>query len=183
MSGSPAVQLQRGDLPATEMGGGIGAGADLDPDPGPAGAHVVQGGDGLGQMKRLGVGGDRGRHQPDVPGGGRDPGRDQHRVQAAADPVGARVGPEVVVGLQVQAVLDGEEVQQPALGLLSQLGPVAGGEQSLRLRVGLAPRAGMPASAVEGNRQVQGGRPARRGTRHGSARPFRSGATGITEWL
>ena len=71
--------------------------------------------------------------------------------------VGARVGLEVVVGLQVQPVLDGEEVQQAALGLASQLGPVAGGEQPLRLGVGLPPRGGMPASAVESNRQVQGG--------------------------
>ena len=89
-------------------------------------------------------------------------------------------GLEVVVGLQVQPVLDGEEVQQAALGLLSQPGPVAGGEQPLRLGVGLPPRGGMPAGAVEGDRQVQGGRSARRGTRHGSARPFRSRGTGIT---
>jgi hypothetical protein len=61
----------------------------------------------------------------------------------------------VVVGLQVEAVLDGEEVEQAAFGLLGQLGPVAGGEQPLRLRVRLAPRGGMPARAVEGDRQVQ----------------------------
>ena len=77
---------------------------------------------------------------------------------------------EAVVGLQVQPVLDGEEVQQAALGLLSQLGPVAGGEQPLRLRVGLAPRGGMPASAVEGNRQVQGGRGGHHDLRSGSYR-------------
>ena len=88
---------------------------------------------------------------------GRDPGRDQHRVQAAPDPVDARVGPEMVVGLQVQPVLDGEEVQQSAFGLLGQLAPVAGGEQPLRLGVGFPPRGGMPASTVEGNRQMQGG--------------------------
>jgi hypothetical protein len=109
-------------------------------------------------VERLGVGGDRGRHEPDVPGGGRCPRRDQHRVQAAADPVGAGVGLEVVVGLEVEAVLDGEEVKQAAFGLLGQLGPVAGGEQPPWLRVRLAPRGGMPAGAVEGGRQVQGSR-------------------------
>ena len=78
------------------------------------------------------------------------------------NPVQARVGRQAVVGLQVQPVLDGEEVQQAALGLLSQLGPVASGEQPLRLGVGLPPRRGMPARAIEGNRQVQGaGLPAR----------------------
>src|SRR5438552_3208801 len=40
--------------------------------------------------------------------------------KAAPDPVRARVGLEVVVGLQIQPVLDGEEVQQAALGLLHQ---------------------------------------------------------------
>ena len=59
---------------------------DLNPDPGPAAARVVQGGDGLGHVERLGVGGDRGRHEPDVPGDGSGPGRDQDRVQTAPDP-------------------------------------------------------------------------------------------------
>ena len=152
------IRLQRLDLPAAEVGGRAGPGGDLNPDPGPAAAHVVQGGDGLGQVERLGVGGDRGRHEPDMPGGGGDPGRDQHRVQTAPDPVGAGVSRQAVVGLKIQAVLDGEEVEQAALGLLSQLGPVAGGEQPLRSRVGFAPRGGMPASAVEGDGQVQEGR-------------------------
>jgi hypothetical protein len=150
------------------VGRGAGPGGDLDPDPGPARAHVVQGGDGLGQVERLGVGGDRGRHEPDVLGGGGGPGRDQHRVQAAPDPVGAGVGLETFVGLQVEAVLDGEEVKQATFGLLSQLGPVAGGEQPLRLRVRLAPRGGMPAGAVEGDRQVQGSRGGHDDLRSGS---------------
>ena len=75
------------------------------------------------------MGGDRGRDEADVPGGGRDPGRDQHGVQTAPDPVGAVVGLEAVVGLQGQPVLDGDEVEQAALGLADQVGPVAGGEQ------------------------------------------------------
>jgi hypothetical protein len=178
-----AVRLQRRDLPAAEVGRRAGPGPDLNPDPGPAPAHVVQGGDGLGQVERLGVGGDRGRHEPDVPGGWRGPGRDQDRVQAAPDPVGARVGLEVVVGLQVQPVLDGEEVQQAALGLLSQLGPVTGGEQSIRLGVGLAPRGGMPASAVESNRQVQGGLVGHHDLRSGSDRGQLVQRTGIAEYF
>ena len=90
------------------------------------------------------------------------------RSRTAPDPVPAGVGRQAVVGLQVQPVLDGEEVQQAALGLLSQAGPVAGGEQPLRLRVGLAPRGGMPACAVEGDRQVQGGRGGHHDLRSGS---------------
>ena len=170
-----AVRPQPRDLPAAEVGRSVGADGDLNPDPGPAAAHVVQRGDGLGQVKRLGVGGDRGRHEADVPGGGGGPGRDQHRVQTAPDPVGARVGRRAVVGLQVQPVLDGEEVQQAALGLLSQPGPVAGGEQPLRLRGGFAPRGGMPASAVEGDRQVQVGR--------GGHHDLRSGGAGVPLFL
>ena len=163
-----AVRLQRRDLPAAEVGRGAGPDGDLDPDPGPAAAHVVQGGDGPGQVERLGMGGDGGRHEPDVPGGGGGPGRDQHRVEAAPDPVGAGVGRQAVVGLQVQAVLNGEEVQQAAFGVAGQLGPVTGGEQPLRLGIRLAPRGGMPASAVESDREMQGGRGRHHELRSGS---------------
>ncbi len=48
----------------------------------------------------------------------RDPGRDQHRVQAAADPVGALVPAKPLIGLQVEPVFDGDEIEQAALGLL-----------------------------------------------------------------
>jgi len=114
------VRAQRRDLRRPKWAA-ASARARSAPGPRPAGAHVVQRGDGLGQVERLRVGGDRGRHEPDVPGDRRGPGRDQHRVQLAPDPVRAGVGLEVVIGLQAQPVLDGEEVQQSALGLLSQL--------------------------------------------------------------
>ena len=57
--------------------------------PGPAVADVVERGDRLGDVERLGVGDDHGRDQPDVPGQRRDPGGDQHRVEPAAHLVGA----------------------------------------------------------------------------------------------
>ena len=63
-------------------------------------------------------------------------------------------GCERVVGLQAQAVLDGDEVEQPALGLGDQVGPVAGREQVGRAGVGLAPGGGVPAGAVQGDGQV-----------------------------
>ena len=48
---------------------------------------------------------------------GRHPGRDEHRVEPAADLVGAVVGAEAVGGLQREGVLDRDEVEQAALGL------------------------------------------------------------------
>ena len=138
------------------MGRGVGPGGDLHANPGPAVAGVVERGDRLGQMKRLGVGRDRGRDEPDVPGDGRHPGRDQHRVQAAADPVGALVAAEPVVGLQVEPVLDRDEVEQAAFRLLDEVHPVGGGEKPLRLRVRFPPGGRVPARVVERDREMQG---------------------------
>src|SRR5262249_53421010 len=76
--------------------------------------------------------------------------------QPSADPVGALVAAEVVVGLQAEPVLDGDEVQQAALGLLGQADPVARREQPVRLRVRFSPGGGVPAGAVQRDGQVQG---------------------------
>ena len=56
-----------------------------------------------------------------------------------------------------EAVLDGDEVEQAALGLGDDVGPVAAGEQLGRAGPRLAPRGGMPAGAVERDGQVEGG--------------------------
>jgi len=68
-----------------------------------------------------------------------DPGRDQDGVQAAADPVGALVATEAVVGLEVKPVFDGDEVEQAALGLPRQVDPVGRGEEAVRPGVRLPP--------------------------------------------
>ena len=81
------LDAQRRDLAAAEVRRRVSAPGDLHADARAAGADVVERGDRLGHVERLGMGGDRRRDQPDVPGYRRDPGRDQHRVQPAADPV------------------------------------------------------------------------------------------------
>ena len=129
---------------------------DLDPQARPAGAHIVEGGDRLGDVERLGVGGDHGRHQPDVPGQRGDAGGDEHGVQPAADLVGAPVGLREARGLEPERVLDGHEVEQAALGLGDEVGPVLGGEQ--------VARAGPPARA-----RRPGASPRRRGRRRGAS--------------
>ena len=93
-------------------------------------------------------------NEADVAGARRDPGGDQHGVQPAADAVGALVGPQRVVGLQGQAVFDGDEVQQAPLGLADQVGPVARGQQLGGAGVGLAPGGGVPTRSVERDGEV-----------------------------
>ena len=93
----------------------------------------------------------------------RHPGRDQHRVQAPGHRRSVRRATA-----DREAVLDGDEVEQAALGLGDEVGPVPGGEQLGRAGPRLAPRGGMPARAVEGDRQVHGClRSARAGPRPG----------------
>jgi hypothetical protein len=132
-------------------------------------AHEVEGGDRLGQVERLGVGDQGGRHQADVPGERRDAGGDEDGVEPAAHPVGAVVGPEPVVGLQREGVLEGDQVEQAGLGLADQVGPVPGGEQLRRAGVRLAPGSGVPAGAVQGDGQVQVA--GVQGVRHGRTPP------------
>ncbi len=144
-----------GDLAATEVGGGVASAGDLDADPRPSRTDVVQGGDGLRQMKRLGMGGDRGRHQPDVVRSGGRPGGDQHRVETSANPVGAVIGTERVVGLQREPVFERDEVQKAPLGLEHQVGPVTRRQQLGGAGLGLAPCGRVPARPVQRDRQVQ----------------------------
>ena len=63
--------------------------------------------------------------------------------------------PNRVIGLQVEPVLDGDEVEQAALGLLGQAGPVRRGEEPVGLGVRLSPGGRVPAGAVQRDGQVQ----------------------------
>jgi hypothetical protein len=101
------------------------------------------------------VGGDHGRDEADVPGEGRDAGRDEYGVQTAADLVGAAVQLAVVRGLQAEPVLEGDEVEQAALGLGDQVGPVSGSEHVPGAGDLLAPGGGVPAGAVESHGKVR----------------------------
>jgi hypothetical protein len=109
----------------------------------------------LRDVERLRVGDDHRRHQADVPGQRCHTGGDEDGVQAAADLVGAFVRVQEVGGLRAEAVLDGDEVEQTALGLVDQVGPVRGGEQVPGAGHRLAPGGGMPAGAVQGDGKVQ----------------------------
>jgi hypothetical protein len=86
-----------------------------------------------------------------VPGHWRHPGGDEHGIEPSADLVAARVRLPEARGLQAQPVLDGGEVEQPALGLLDEIRPVPGREQIGRAGSWLAPGRRMPAGAVERN--------------------------------
>ena len=79
----------------------------------------------------------------------------RHGVEAAADLVGAAVQLAVVGGLQAESVLDGDEVEQAALGLGDQVGPVGGGEQVPGAGDRLTPGGRVPAGAFEGDGEVQ----------------------------
>jgi hypothetical protein len=117
-----ARRVQQRHRAAPEVPRVIGRCRDLDPYSGPPLADEIQRGDRLGDVERLGVRRDHRGHQPDTRGQGRDPGGDQHRVRPPGDLVGAP-------RREAQAVLDGHEVNEPALGLENDIHPVRGGQQ------------------------------------------------------
>lgn len=81
-------------------------------------------------------------------------GRDEQRVEPPADlvsPLGGLAGP---VRLLRERVVDGDEVEQPALGGADQVGPVARGEQLAEPGGRLVPCRGVPVDAVERDGQV-----------------------------
>ena len=117
---------------------------------------MVQGGDGLGDVERLGMGDGRHRDQPDVRSDGGDACSDQYGVAATGQP--PRADGFAASGLGHQGVVDGEEVQQTALSGGRQARPVPAAEHRLARRVGAqrgSPRVRVPAGAVEPNAQVQ----------------------------
>ncbi|CAM5282055.1 hypothetical protein SALBM217S_03785 [Streptomyces griseoloalbus] len=91
-----------------------------------------------------------------MPGQGADAGRGEHGVEAAAHLVGAVVGFEEAGGLEPEAVLEGDEVEQAAFGLGDQAGPVGGGEQVAGAGHRIPPGGGVPAGALQGDGEVQG---------------------------
>ena len=93
--------------------------------------------------------------QTDVAGAGRHPGGDQHGVQAASDPVGPLVRPQRVVGLQGEAVFDGDEVERAALGFADQVSPVTRRQQFGGPGVRLAPRRRVPTRPVERDGEME----------------------------
>jgi hypothetical protein len=149
------LAAQRLDLAPAEVGRPFGGAVQLHPDAGPAGAGVVDRGDRLREVERLSVIDDRSRQQPYAAGHGRDPGRDKGGVEAPANPVSPVVGLERMVGLKPESVLDRDEVDEAAFGPLNQVDPVLRGEQFAGTGIGLTPRGGMPAGAVQRDREVQ----------------------------
>ncbi len=148
VAGGRAVPgVDRRDRAAAEVCGLVRPRGDLHAKSGAAAADVVEGGDGLGDVERLRVRGHHGRHQAYVAGQRCDTGGDEHGVQPAAHLVGAVVAVEGVGGLRAEAVLDGHEVEQAALGLGDEVGPVTGGEQVPGPGHRLAPGGRMPAGA------------------------------------
>jgi hypothetical protein len=71
--------------------------------------------------------------------------------------IGAAIEFIVVGGLQAEAVLEGDEVEQSVLGLDDEVRPVSGGEQVAGAGDLLAPGGGVPAGSVEGDGQMQRG--------------------------
>ncbi len=82
---------------------------------------------------------------------------EQHRVDASSDLVGAVVGQVEGGGLEAEHVLEGDEVEQAALRLGDQIGPVVGVEQLAGPGAFLAPGGRMPAGAVERDGEMEGG--------------------------
>jgi len=99
----------------------------------------------------------------------RDSGSYQDCVQPAAHSISAAVGLIPVGGLEAEAVLDADEVEQAALCLSHQVGPVRGSQQLSRAAVWLAPRCLVPARAIQRCRQVHA---LRSGNRHLLALPL-----------
>ncbi len=153
----PVCEPERGDVAPPEMACLGLARADLDPPAGTAGADVVEGGDRLGDVEGLGMGDRHSRHESDAPGMRGDPSGDRDRIETSAYLVSPIVRALVTRGLPRQGVLDRHEVQQTALGLVRQVGPVPGGEQVVGPSVGLPPCGGMPARAIERDSKVQCG--------------------------
>lgn len=141
------LEAERGQLTAAEVRGLVLTRRHLHPYARAAGAHIVEGGDRLGDMERLRVGGHHGRNQSYVAGEGGDAGGDQDGVQPSAYLVRAAVGTGDLRGLEAERVLDGHEVEQAALGLGDQIRPVCGGEQITGAGHRLAPGGRMPKPA------------------------------------
>jgi len=138
---------------------------DLNSNAGSAGADVVERGDRLRHVKRLGLGDSRCWHEPNPPSTRGDSGGDEHRVQPATNPIGPIVGVKVNVGLRAQRVFNRHEVQQAAFGLGNQISPVARIEQlgrrasASRHAAGCQPAPSNATARWRGSRRIRHKRP------------------------
>ncbi len=146
--GGLVEQFRGVDVAATEVRGFAAASRHLRLPARAAGADEVEAGYRLGDVERLGVRDDRTGREADVCGARRDAGGDQSGVETAAHLVGAG-------GLRAERVLDGDQVEQPALGFPYDVDPVSGGEQFGGTGRFVPPRRGVPAGAVQRHREVQ----------------------------
>lgn len=120
--------------------------------------------------------GDDRRDETDVCGERGDTSGDEHGVEPAAHSVGPVVRTVEPVRLQAEGVLDRDEVEQAALGLLDQIGPVPGVEQFRGPRAAPArlPDASLP-------RPARGRGPAAGGGSSGAI--LHGGATGTPQMM
>ena len=118
-------------------------------------ADVVERGERRCQVERFGVGRYGGRHESDPPGDRADQRGDQHRVEAPADLVVAPVRTAELRRLQAERVLDGDEVEEAALGGERQRRPVLRGEDLGGARRGVAPAGRVESGPVEGDGEME----------------------------
>ncbi len=150
--GGLVEQIDACDVPTAEQRGLVLGTADPHLPAGPAVGDEVKRGNGFGDVEGLGVGDGRDRDEPDVTGDGCDPRCDEHRVRPARQP--PRVDFGAASTLRGERIVERHEVQQPAFGGDREAGPVAAAGDGRRAGR-LPPRLGMPAVAVECDRQMQ----------------------------
>jgi hypothetical protein len=109
-------------------------------------------------MEGLSLGDRSGRDDSNPSGVRSNSGSDEHRIQPAADPIGAIIGCKRVVRLQTQRIFDRDEVQQTPFGLSNEVCPVIRLEQLGWAGIGFAPRGWVPAGSVQSHGEVDGPR-------------------------
>lgn len=117
---------------------------------GPAVRDMVKRGNRFRHVERLGMGDRRHGNQADVFGDRRYPGRHQGGVGASHQSPRRDLGP--AARLRVQAVVDGQEIQQAAFGGAGQRRPVSTAELTTAggvVRERVSPRLGVPAVPVQ----------------------------------
>ena len=150
--GGLVEQVDGADVASAEQLGLVSGAADPDLPTGPPMGDEVKRGNRFGYMEGFGVGDGRDRDEPDVVGHRRHPGRDEDGIGPSRQPTRFDLG--AAPPLRGERVVEGQEVQQPALGRGGQAGPVAAAGDGLTVRR-VSPRLRMPAVAVERDAQVQ----------------------------
>lgn len=123
---------------------------------GPAVRNMVKRRNRFRDMERLGVGDRRDGDESDVCGDRRDARGHERGVGAPRQAPRRDLGP--AARLRIQAVVDGQEVQQATFGGGGQRGPVSPAELPAAgcvVREGVSPRVGVPPVAVEPHGQMQ----------------------------